>query len=208
MSKSLGGFAVIRAAIIGIIAVIAAVVMGYIALNGIKGKSITEILHVQKKFNISSIMYSEDRPTAIVNKSMVHEGDSIEGAKVLKIYRDKIEFTKKGRTWTQKLTPITGVKTNTNTDVPTMIQFTNPSRCPPCRMMEPVIKKITSQYSGKFRIKIINPDDHIELARKFGITAIPTQIFCDGSEKELSRHVGYATEEEIISQWSGIGYKF
>jgi pimeloyl-ACP methyl ester carboxylesterase len=50
---------------------------------------------------VTGILYSEDRPTAIVDTQLVHEGQQISGATVKKIERDSIEFEMNGRTWKQ-----------------------------------------------------------------------------------------------------------
>ena len=52
---------------------------------------------------VSGILHSENNPTALVGIKLVHEGDAILGAKVLKIYRDKVEFEKDGFSWTQRI---------------------------------------------------------------------------------------------------------
>ena len=53
---------------------------------------------------VTGICYSSDRPSAVMNnKTIVHEGDVIEGVKIVKIYKDKVEFTKNGKNWTLKI---------------------------------------------------------------------------------------------------------
>jgi hypothetical protein len=48
---------------------------------------------------VTGICYSSDRPSAVINnKTIVYEGDTIDGATIVKIYKDKIEFTKNDKT--------------------------------------------------------------------------------------------------------------
>lgn len=50
---------------------------------------------------ITGILFTDDKPCAIVGHHLVHEGDSLGDVKVLKIHRDRIDFQKAGKTWTQ-----------------------------------------------------------------------------------------------------------
>ncbi len=52
---------------------------------------------------VAGIVYSEDKPSAIIDRKIVHEGDVIYGATVVKIYRDSVKFSKKGKNWEQKV---------------------------------------------------------------------------------------------------------
>jgi type II secretory pathway component PulC len=46
---------------------------------------------------ISGIVYSKDRPSAIINGKLTHEGDTIAGAKVIKIKRKQVVFEIDGK---------------------------------------------------------------------------------------------------------------
>jgi len=52
---------------------------------------------------VAGILYSADKPSAAVDRKIVHEGDTIHGATVVKIYKDKVEFEKNGKRWEQKV---------------------------------------------------------------------------------------------------------
>jgi hypothetical protein len=52
---------------------------------------------------IVGIIYSSDEPVAIIDDTVVHQTQTINGAKVVKIYTDRVEFEKNGRTWTQQI---------------------------------------------------------------------------------------------------------
>jgi hypothetical protein len=54
---------------------------------------------------VSGIFYSKDKQSAVINnKIVVYEGDTIDGVTIVKIYKDKVEFTKNGKNWVQKVT--------------------------------------------------------------------------------------------------------
>ncbi len=78
-------------------------------------------------------------------------------------------------------------------------------KCIPCKMMAPILEKLRGQYKGKASIIFIDVWKHREQAMKYGVRAIPTQIFFDKSGKEISRHVGFMSEEAIVGQLKKMG---
>ena len=73
-------------------------------------------------------------------------------------------------------------------------------RCIPCQQMQPVMKSIETKY-GK-EVKVDFHDVWTEAGKpfgvKYGIEAIPTQVFLDETGKEYYRHVGFFPEEELV----------
>jgi hypothetical protein len=55
------------------------------------------------KVVVTAIVYGEENASAIVSGKVVREGDVIEGCKIVKIHEDKVEFEKKGKTFTKKI---------------------------------------------------------------------------------------------------------
>jgi thioredoxin 1 len=78
-------------------------------------------------------------------------------------------------------------------------------KCIPCKMMAPILEELKIEYEGTLIIEFIdvwkNPDE----APKYGIKLIPTQIFYDASGKELFRHEGFFSKEDILSKWKEFG---
>lgn len=61
--------------------------------------------------------------------------------------------------------------------------------CAPCRMVAPVIEKISEQYSGKVIVAKVDVDEQQELAIRYGIQTIPTIIlFKEG--RVTSKEIG------------------
>lgn len=50
---------------------------------------------------VTGIVYSEDKPSAIIERDVVHEGQTIRGVKVVKIQKSRVEFDKQGQKWSQ-----------------------------------------------------------------------------------------------------------
>lgn len=78
--------------------------------------------------------------------------------------------------------------------------------CPPCREQKPIIHALETEYSGKVEFRIIDVDQEKELASKFGVQAIPTQVFLDSDGNELSRHVGLLSRDSIIARFRAHGF--
>ncbi len=77
--------------------------------------------------------------------------------------------------------------------------------CMPCKMMEPILKKLQKDYEGKTSILILDVDEYASLSQKYGVRMIPTQIFFDANGKEVYRHQGFMPEEDIVAQLKKIG---
>jgi len=77
--------------------------------------------------------------------------------------------------------------------------------CIPCKMMAPILEKLEKRYKGKAAIVFVDLRYQKDAAQQFNVRAIPTQVFFDKNGKEVSRHVGFMSEEEIVRQLSWLG---
>jgi thioredoxin len=77
--------------------------------------------------------------------------------------------------------------------------------CVPCKMMAPIIEKLEKNYRGKAAIVFIDVWKNKSPAKRFGIRAIPTQIFFDKEGKEVYRHTGFMGEADIVGQLKKMG---
>jgi len=72
--------------------------------------------------------------------------------------------------------------------------------CIPCKMMQPVMKKVEAEFNGQ--VKVIFYDVWTKMGepygQQYGIRAIPTQVFLDAEGKEFYRHQGYFPYEELV----------
>ena len=78
-------------------------------------------------------------------------------------------------------------------------------KCIPCKMMAPIMKKMERVYKGKAAIVFIDVWKHHDQVQRFGIRAIPTQIFFNEKGEEVFRHVGFMSEKEIVKQLKNMG---
>jgi len=79
--------------------------------------------------------------------------------------------------------------------------------CIPCKMMAPILIKLEKQYAGKAAVVFLDVWKDQAPARRFGIRTIPTQIFFDTKGKEVYRHEGFLSEEEIVGRLRAMGVK-
>ena len=82
-------------------------------------------------------------------------------------------------------------------------------KCIPCKMMQPVMDSIEKSYAGK--VKVVFYDVWTEEGRpygqKYGIQAIPTQVFLDENGEEFYRHTGFLAENLIVDLLEKQGVK-
>ena len=68
--------------------------------------------------------------------------------------------------------------------------------CGPCKMLAPVVDRISERYAGKVKVCKVNVDEAYPIAAAFGIQSIPTVIiFKDGELYDKS--IGLVSEEEL-----------
>jgi len=81
------------------------------------------------------------------------------------------------------------------------------NQCVPCKMMAPILDKLEKDYKDKAAIVVIDVYQHNDQVQRFGIRAIPTQIFFDKNGREVYRHTGFMSEKAIVEQFTKMGVK-
>jgi thioredoxin 1 len=81
-------------------------------------------------------------------------------------------------------------------NVPVLIDFWA-SWCGPCRMMSPVIDKISEEMGDKLKVCKVNVDENHELAEKYEIMTIPAFIVIKNGA-ESGRTIGVQPKEDIL----------
>jgi thioredoxin 1 len=78
-------------------------------------------------------------------------------------------------------------------------------KCIPCKMMAPILEELSETHKAFFEVEFIDVWVDRSMGAKYGVRAIPTQIFYDTAGKELYRHVGFYSREQILSKWRALG---
>ncbi|MCX8062986.1 MAG: thioredoxin family protein [Anaerolineales bacterium] len=77
--------------------------------------------------------------------------------------------------------------------------------CIPCRMMAPVLAELQRNYSDVFNTEFIDVWRDPSAGQRYGVRVIPTQIFFDATGRELFRHEGYFSKDDILNTWRRLG---
>jgi len=81
-------------------------------------------------------------------------------------------------------------------------------KCIPCKMMAPILEELKKEYAGRFEVEFIDVWMDAAAGDKYGIKLIPTQVFFDPNGKELFRHEGFFSKEDILGKWKALGMDF
>lgn len=90
------------------------------------------------------------------------------------------------------------------TDLPKIVDYGS-KMCIPCQEMAVTLDEVKREYTDRVIVEIVDVYENYDLAEAAGVTTIPTQIFYDAAGKEVYRHVGVMTKEEIVAQFKLMG---
>ncbi|MFI5611055.1 thioredoxin [Amycolatopsis sp. NPDC051903] len=70
--------------------------------------------------------------------------------------------------------------------------------CPPCRMIDPVLKEIARERAGSLTVRKVNTDENPETARTYQIMSLPTlMLFRDG--EPVASYVGARPKARLLA---------
>lgn len=68
--------------------------------------------------------------------------------------------------------------------------------CAPCRMLSPIMEKLSEEFGGRAEFAKVDVDANGDLAASLGIFSIPdVYVFADGQVK--AHNLGYLPEEQM-----------
>lgn len=79
--------------------------------------------------------------------------------------------------------------------LPVLVDFWAPW-CGPCRIVGPVLEKLSNEYTNKLKFAKLNVDDSQEIAAQFDVRGIPCMIIFNKGN-ELDRIIGAYPEAEL-----------
>ncbi len=73
------------------------------------------------------------------------------------------------------------------------------SWCPPCKILEPIVKEVAAAVGDKAVIAHLDIDESRATAGAYGVLSVPTMIFFKGG-KEQARLVGVNQKQTILAR--------
>ena len=102
--------------------------------------------------------------------------------------------------------PLLGAETGASGELPRLLDL-GADKCIPCKMMAPILENLKDEYTGQLQVDFIDVWKNPSEAPKYHVNTIPTQIFFDAKGKELWRHTGFISKEDILAKWKELGYE-
>ena len=90
------------------------------------------------------------------------------------------------------------------TSLPRLVDL-GADKCIPCKMMAPILEALKKEYAGRLQVEFIDVWKNPGAGNQYSINLIPTQIFINASGKELFRHEGFMSKEDILTKWKELG---
>ena len=72
--------------------------------------------------------------------------------------------------------------------------------CASCKDMEKIMAELKTTHSDQVEFRLVYVDKEKPLFDQYKIMLIPTQVFLDASGKEVDRHIGALTKEEVLKK--------
>jgi len=82
---------------------------------------------------------------------------------------------------------------------PALYEF-GAGHCFSCIEMEKVMQEIKGRYGEQLEVRMVYVDKEKDLFQQYKILLIPTQVFLDASGKEVDRHIGPLSREEVLKK--------
>jgi thioredoxin 1 len=97
-----------------------------------------------------------------------------------------------------------GTNALVKTKLPRLVDL-GADKCLPCKKMAPILAKMKKAYAGRLEVEFIDVWKQPDAGKAYGIKLIPCQIFFGADGKELFRHEGFISEEDILAKWKELG---
>ncbi|MHB0946488.1 MAG: thioredoxin family protein [Sedimentisphaerales bacterium] len=165
--------------------------------------AVVMLKNAEKKEASKSVAVSENKPVATSAMGKAYETNdvNVSAATVIEPNKAPLVATVKVVEPAPAENPVESKK------LPRMVELGS-DKCIPCKMMAPIIEELKKEYAGKLQMEFYDVWKDPTVGQKFGIRVIPTQIFIDPNDKEIFRHEGFFSKEDILAKWKKLGFEF
>ncbi len=94
--------------------------------------------------------------------------------------------------WAQSSTPIAKAQ-------PALYEF-GAGYCASCKEMEKVMAELQASHGDQIQVRMIYAGKEDDLFKQYKIMLIPTQVFLNAEGKEVFRHMGALTKEQVLQK--------
>ena len=89
---------------------------------------------------------------------------------------------------------------------PTVADF-GARTCIPCKKMAPILAELNGELKGRGNVLFTDVRESPDLAERYHVQMIPTQIFFDIRGREVKRHMGFMEKSAILKELKALGMK-
>lgn len=83
--------------------------------------------------------------------------------------------------------------------IPVLVDFTA-VWCGPCKMLDPIVRQIAADWTGKVKVVKLDVDNNPELAMRYQVMGVPTlMLFVNGEPAQ--RVTGYQPKDRILAKF-------
>jgi thioredoxin 1 len=75
--------------------------------------------------------------------------------------------------------------------------------CGPCRLMNPLVEALATEFAGRVKVGKLNIDDHSELASQYNIAAVPSLLFFQNGNV-VDEVVGVVPKRELVAKLNAL----
>lgn len=83
---------------------------------------------------------------------------------------------------------------------PVLVDFTA-VWCQPCKMLDPIVKQLADEWSGKVQVFKLDVDDHPQLAMDYQVMGVPTLMLFKGGQP-VERVTGYQPKDRLQNKFN------
>ena len=91
-----------------------------------------------------------------------------------------------------------------STSLPRLVDLGS-DKCVPCKMMAPILEGLKREYNGRMAVEVIDVRKDRSAGIEYGVRIIPTQVFFSADGREVFRHEGFMSRDDILSKWKELG---